>query len=147
MPELVQLRFGAEPWKPSETSRVIAVYDKHDRPTCGLIEQQEHTFLFDCIEGHAWDVNVWAYVEVTDDQVTELTAAEGAAFAAAVDRALKGTPLVAALAVGDRLEMAHVLQPSEAGPDIYRSIMEAVLAKIERGTDAAQKLREVRLVS
>ncbi|MEV4565548.1 hypothetical protein AB0K12_17440 [Nonomuraea sp. NPDC049419] len=99
----MRLRFGAEPWKPSETSRVIAVYDKHDRPTCGLIEQQEHTFLCDCIEGHAWHVSVWAYAEVTDDQVAELTAAEGAAFAAAVDRALRRRSVVAALAVGDRL--------------------------------------------
>ncbi|MEU6711583.1 hypothetical protein ABZ897_08880 [Nonomuraea sp. NPDC046802] len=71
MPELVHLQFGAKPWEPSETSRVIAVYDKHDRPTCGLIEQQGHTFLFDCIEGHAWDVNVWAYVEVTEDQIAD----------------------------------------------------------------------------
>src|SRR5262245_43665134 len=104
MPELVHLQFGAKPWEPSETSRVIAVYDKHDRPTGGLIEQQGHTFLFDCIEGHAWDINVWAYAEVTEDQIAELTAAQGAEFAATVDRTLKGVPLVAALAVGDRLE-------------------------------------------
>ncbi|MEV4471153.1 hypothetical protein [Nonomuraea sp. NPDC049504] len=39
----------------------------------------------------------------------ELTAAQGAAFAAAVDRTLRRTSLAAALAVGDRLEMAHVL--------------------------------------
>ncbi|MEV0615244.1 hypothetical protein AB0I81_18115 [Nonomuraea sp. NPDC050404] len=146
MPELAHLQFGAKPWEPSETSRVIAVYDKHDRPTCGLIEQQGHKFLFDCIEGHAWDINVWAYIEVTEDQIAELTAAEGAEFATTVDRFLKGKPLVAALAVGDQLEMAHVLGPEETGSNIYTSIMEAVLAKIERGTNAAEKLRKVQLV-
>ncbi|MEV0160577.1 hypothetical protein AB0M50_00850 [Nonomuraea fuscirosea] len=147
MRELVSLQFGAKPWQPSETSRVIAVYDKHDRPTCGLIDQQGRTFLFDCIEGHAWDVNVWAYVEVTEDQVEKLTAAEGAEFATTVDRTLKGVPLVAALAVGDRLEMAHVLGPLEPGSNLYPNIMEAVLAKIERGTDAAETLRKVQPVS
>ncbi|MEU4514697.1 hypothetical protein AB0G05_34805 [Nonomuraea wenchangensis] len=147
MPELVHLQFGAKPWEPSETSRVIAVYDKHDRPTCGLIEQQGRMFLFDCVEGQAWDINVWAYVEVTEDQIAELTAAEGAEFAATVDRALRRVPLVAALAVGDRLEMAHVLGPEETGPNVYTSIMEAVLAKIERGTNAAETLRRVQLAT
>lgn len=147
MPELIHLQFGAQPWQPGEDSRVVEVYDRHDRPTCGLIEQQGQKFLFDCIEGHAYDTNVWAYVHVSEDQISKLTAAEGAEFAKAVDQLLKGVPLVAALAVGDRLEMAHVLGPNDTGKNLYTSIMDAVLAKIERGTSAAATLRKAQLVS
>ncbi|MGP3956475.1 hypothetical protein ACTWPT_10795 [Nonomuraea sp. 3N208] len=147
MPELVHLRFGALPWRPADNAMLIEVFDRHDRPTCGLIEQQGHTFLFDCIEGQAWDINVWAYVQVSEDQIAKLRPAEGAEFAQMVDQAMKDSVVVAALAVGDRLELAEVIETADVGSNLYAAIMEAILAKIEKGTSAAKTLRKVQLVS
>ncbi|MFI9591111.1 hypothetical protein [Nonomuraea sp. NPDC052265] len=145
MPDQIHLRFGAKPWDPADSASLIEVFDRHDRPTCGLLEQHDQRYLFDCVEGHAWDINVWAYVPVSPAQVAELRAANGAEFAGRVDAVMRSGVITVALAVGDSLEIAEIVTPEMLAGNVYAGVMDAVLAKIERGRSTAESLRKVQL--
>ncbi|WP_433379149.1 hypothetical protein [Streptosporangium sp. CA-115845] len=145
MPDQIHLRFGALPWNPADNATVLEVFDQHDRPTCGLLEQGGQRYIFDCVEGHAWDINVWAYAPVTAAQVAGLRATDGEEFAARVDAVLRSGVITAALAVGDRLELIEIVDSSAISGDVYAGIMDAVLAKIERGRSTAESLRKVQV--
>lgn len=145
MTEPIHLRFGALPWQPATSASLIKVYDRHDRPICGLLEQGGRRYLFDCIEGQAWDLNIWAYAPVSDRDIQDLDAAEGTCFARTVDAILKAQPIVAAVAIGDKLEQALVIQPDDLRRDVYLGIMEAVVSKMETTESTAAKLRKLQL--
>ncbi|MEU9884354.1 hypothetical protein [Sphaerisporangium sp. NPDC051011] len=145
MPEHIRLRFGALPWQPGDDSTLSTAYDRHDRPVSGLLDQRGQLYLFDCIEGHAWDVNVWVYTPVTNADADKLADAEGREFAGLVDRIVKRGPTTAALAVADRLEMALPIKPDAIGKDLYTGIMDIVLTKIEAAPTTAKELRKLQL--
>ncbi|MCG5219385.1 hypothetical protein [Streptosporangium sp. KLBMP 9127] len=79
----------------------------------------------DCVEGHAFDVGVWAYAPVTPTQIDGLRAAEGVAFAKLVDEVLQAGVITVALAVGDRLDMAETVHPEQVRGDAYGGVMDA----------------------
>ncbi|MDH2429040.1 hypothetical protein [Sphaerisporangium sp. TRM90804] len=143
MSDQIHLRFGAQPWTPADTATLVKVYDRHDRPVTGLIEQHGRRYLFDCVEGQVWDVNVWAYGCVTESDVRDLDAAEGTVFAKTVDAIFKAGTVTAAVAVGDKLEIALTVEPETLRRGVYIGIMGAVVDKLEGGKRTAATLRQL----
>ncbi len=142
--EQIHLRIGAWPWEPDDTATLRHVYDRYERPASGLIEQHGNSFLFDCVEGVAWDVNVWAYAPLSAADVAELTVNEGEAFAATVDMILRSRRITVAFARADRIETAVEVEPDALAGGVYAGIMSAIVAKLDSGAEAAAKLRAVR---
>jgi hypothetical protein len=141
--EQIHLQIGAWPWEPDATS-THHVYDRHDRPTCGVIEQRGDRYLFDCVEGVVGDVSVWAYAPLTAADVAELTVAEGDAFAATVDMILRTRRITVAFARGDRIELAVEVDPEALAAGVDAGIVDAIVVALESGADAAAKLRALR---
>lgn len=142
--EQIHLRLGAWPWEPADTAKLAHVYDRHDRPTCGVIEQHGRQYLFDCIEGQASAINVWAYAPLAAADVAELTVNEGDAFAATVDMILRTRRITVAFARDDRIEQAVEVEPEALAGGVHPGLVDAIVAKLEEGADAAAKLRAVR---
>ncbi|WP_157251140.1 hypothetical protein [Nonomuraea typhae] len=145
MSKQIDLRFGALPWEPADNAELIEVYDRHDRPITGLLRQHDQAYVFDCLEGHAWDVNIWIYAPVDDELVERLAEAEGADFRKALDHALTRCDITAALAVGDRLEMTVIVPRKDLTRDLYVGVMHAVVTKVESGPQTVLPLKNLQM--
>ena len=65
MTRQIFLRIGAEPWFPTSYTKLIKELSFYDFPLAGIIEQDGRHYLFDCLDGHASDTNIWAYIPLS----------------------------------------------------------------------------------
>ncbi len=73
MTDQVLLMAGHSPWQPSPSTQLVEVYNRHDRPLSGLLQQGGHHYIFWCIYGHLTDQNIWGYSLLEESDVAALT--------------------------------------------------------------------------
>jgi hypothetical protein len=73
MADLIELVRGTPPWKPHPDAKLVETFNVYDIPLVGIVaEPRVGSHLFQCLEGHVRDWNVWAYAHVDDFAVHEL---------------------------------------------------------------------------
>ncbi|WP_030176376.1 hypothetical protein [Spirillospora albida] len=136
MTELIEVTIGARPWLPSEDAVAIAEFDRFNFPTTGLIRQGSRLYLFDCVDGHAMEGNVWVYVQVSDQGAETLRRLTGRELIDGVDRAFQGRPLMGVLAIGGRVRSGAPVS-EQAVAD--KGLGQALLDELQHGRQVAAK--------
>lgn len=72
MADQLHVEHGSRPWRPTDGSELVAVLDRYDMPTMGIIRQAGRLFVFWCVEGHTSSANLWAYAPIEDAEAEEL---------------------------------------------------------------------------
>ena len=98
MSDLIELRQGAHPWRPTPDAEMVHVLDEYNIPLAGIIRQSGHQYLFVCHHGEDEEVNVWLFSLLEDREVERLTHAVGRSLIPAMQECLKSRRVVAAFA-------------------------------------------------
>lgn len=133
MTDLIEVTIGARPWLPSEDAVTVAEFDRFNFPTTGLISQGSRMYLFDCVDGHAMEGNVWVYVQVSDQEAQALRRLTGRELIDGVDRAFQGRPLMGVLAIDGRVRSGAPV--SEQAAD--KGLGQALLDELQHGRQVA----------
>lgn len=131
MTEQIKLRLGGEPWLPASTVKSVKQLHFSDMPLAGIILQRGQYFLYECIEGHVADVNLWAYVPLSRREAKRLRKLTGDELTRAT-QAVYDRSLVVALAVNGRIETAAELVVGEDKATKREEIPQVALDKIDR---------------
>ncbi|MER6828378.1 hypothetical protein ABT352_20525 [Streptosporangium sp. NPDC000563] len=111
MSEQIHLRIGAEPWLPADTAKLDKVVNHYDVPLAGIIQQHRKYYLFECLDGHGSDSNLWAYAEISRSERREILRTRGAAeLQKLFTRILRSRSFTAAVAIDHGLEMAALVE-------------------------------------
>lgn len=103
MSDLIQLGIGERPWLPTPRTESIEIFDRYDMPTAGLIKQDGTLFVFDCLEGHVTEGNLWIYACVDAVEATRLRDAQGEEFTKLFDSVFTSRSIMVAVAIDGRL--------------------------------------------
>lgn len=136
MNDLIEITIGARPWLPSDDTESVAEFDRYDFPTCGLVRQGDDLFIFDCVEGHLMEGNVWMYARVSPDEARRLQAATGEDLAHALDAVFKSRPLMGVLAINGRVRSGS---PVTAQSIAEKGVERALLDELDKGRAVAKK--------
>ncbi|WP_182881352.1 hypothetical protein [Microbispora sp. H10949] len=138
MSDLIKLGIGERPWVPTLDSKMIEVFDRLNMPTAGLIRQNHKLFVFDCLEGHAMEGNVWVYAHVDATEAQKIQEAQGEDFTRLLDQAFTGKQIMAALAINARLRSGAPVE----GETIRRlGLLKAVFDQLSMGLDIASETK------
>jgi hypothetical protein len=78
--EHVELRVtkGTSPWLLTSDgdTTVVEVLHYHDMPLAGVVRQDGHAIVYQCVVGHLENLHLWHYAVVADDVVDELDNAD-----------------------------------------------------------------------
>lgn len=136
MSDLIEITIGARPWLPSDDTESVAEFDRYDFPTCGLIRQREDLFVFDCVEGHVMEGNVWMYARVSPEEARRLQAATGDELVRALDAVFESRPLMGVLAIDGRVRSGS---PVTAQSIAEKGVERALLDELDKGRAVATK--------
>lgn len=111
MSDHLELRIGARPWQPTDSTRLVTELDYYDMPTAGVFDQGGSPVLFTCVEGFGTRVTVWVYAPLETAEAEELAGMLGReAIDEETKRIFRSKPSVAALAVDCQLRLAAPMQ-------------------------------------
>jgi hypothetical protein len=137
--DLIQLGIGERPWLPTPNTTPVEVFDRYDMPISGLIKQHGALFVFDCLEGHVSEGNVWIYAHVSTAEAVLLQRAEGDDFVRQLEVAFTDRPIMAAFAANARIRSGAQV---DARSIKKVGLMQAVLDELKKGLDAAGVTKE-----
>jgi hypothetical protein len=107
----LELRIGARPWQPTESTRLVTELDYYDVPTAGVFDQGGSLVLFTCVDGFGTRVTVWVYAPLETAEAEELAGMQGReTIDEETRRIFRSKPSVAALAVDCQLRLAAPMQ-------------------------------------
>ena len=136
MNDHLELRLGARPWQPTDSTRLVAELDYYDMPTAGIFEQDGSPVLFMCVDGHGTQVTVWVYAPLETAEAEALGNVQGGeAIDAEIRRIFRTHPMVAALAVDCQLRLAAPMQLRRQGSPLR----DAALAAVTQQADSEQQ--------
>lgn len=142
--DLIQLRIGERPWLPTPKTESVAIFDRYDMPTSGLLKQGPHLYVFDCVEGHAMVGNIWIYAAVSRDEADALTDAEGDDFNRLFDEAFTGRDIMAVLAVEGHIRSGSHLDAETIGQDgLAKSLLNRLSEGVEIAGEAAKAMEHL----
>ncbi len=148
MSSQIHLRIGAEPWLPTSATTLVKELRFYDIPLAGIIEQHGRHYLFECLEGHTTDANMWVYIPLLRRDVERLWKLTGEKLAEAIQELYLGDRqgIVAALALGGRLDTAAAVRFVVEQEPTRREISEIALRKIyQKAAQALSAAQELRL--
>jgi hypothetical protein len=132
--DLIEITIGARPWLPSDDAEAVAEFDRYNFPTCGMVRQRGKLFVFDCIDGHVWEGNVWVYAHVSQDEADALTSSTGARLEEALASAFRGRAVMGVLAIDGRVRSGTVVAEDDIAA---KGIGQALLDELRKGRDVA----------
>ncbi|WP_283138033.1 hypothetical protein [Rhizohabitans arisaemae] len=136
MPEIA-LRLGASPWQPTDDSRTVLALHSYDRPLAGIVAQVGGYLLFECLQGHVNDTSLWAYAELAGTEVSAFRAARGPVGWDLADHVLLTRPVLAGMAVDDRLVLTTRIEPgTPTRTELTRVALARFRRKMTRGLSA-----------
>jgi hypothetical protein len=138
--DLIEITIGARPWLPSDDAESVAEFDRYDFPTCGLIRQGDGLFVFDCVEGHLMEGNVWMYARVSADEAEVLQRAAGEDLERALDAAFHGRRIMGVLAIGGRVRSGTPVAEKDIAE---KGSEQALLDELRKGRDVATDTADV----
>jgi hypothetical protein len=137
----LELQFGARPWQPTESTRLLTELDFYDIPTAGVLEQGGSPVLFMCVDGHNTRFTVWVYALLGIADAEVLSTIQGSeAIDTEMKRIFRSEPLFAALAVDGRLRLAAPMQIQLGGSVLRDAALEAVNEQAESEHQAVRSL-------
>jgi hypothetical protein len=141
---LIEITIGARPWLPSEDAEAVTEFDRFNFPTTGLIRQGGALFLFDCVDGHAMEGNVWVYAHVTAAEARDLQSLSGPELISAVEAAFEGRPLMGVLAIDGQVRSgAEVSEDAVADKGVSRALLDELQHGRKIAAEAAYGLEHL----
>ncbi|MEU7004792.1 hypothetical protein [Nonomuraea sp. NPDC046570] len=133
MSDQIHLRIGAEPWRPADTAKIDKVLNHYDIPLAGIIQQHRRYYIFECLDGHANESNLWAYAEITRQERRQiLRTRDKQELQKLFTSILKSRSFTAAVAIDHGLEMAAVVERQrDTGPAPVKAASKAITRKAE----------------
>jgi hypothetical protein len=143
MADLIAVSEGALPWAPGPEVSLIDVFDRHDVPTCGVVEQHGALHLFECVVGPGRQLSVWLYAPLAPADYELLKPLEGDALDACFERLLLAGCVRFAVARGDSgiVESGAVDEPSRSRPDLLVAVHRRLVQHAQELTQAAEATR------
>ncbi|MER6169728.1 hypothetical protein [Streptosporangium sp. NPDC001681] len=136
MSDQIHLRIGAEPWLPADTAKIDKVLNHYDVPLAGIIQQHRKYYLFECLDGHGSNSNLWAYAEITRGERREILKARGASeLQKLFTGILRSRSFTAAVAIDHGLEMAAIVEHQRD-----RAPVKAATTAINRKADSVRAI-------
>lgn len=114
MSDQVHLRIGAEPWRPADSAKIDKVLNYYDIPLAGILHQHGSYFIFECLDGHARDTNLWAYAKISRAERKAIRKAKGDELQELFDRILRSRTFTAALAIDYSVEISAEVKPKQS---------------------------------
>jgi hypothetical protein len=137
----LELRLGARPWQPTDSTRLVTELDYYDMPTAGVFDQEGSPVLFTCVDGFGTRVTVWVYAPLEIEEAEELVGMEGReAIDEETKRIFRSKPSVAALAVDCQLRLAAPMQLRLQDPRLRDVALKAVTEQAESEQQALRSL-------
>lgn len=136
MNDLIEITIGMRPWLPSEDAEAVAEFDRYNFPTCGIIRQRGELFVFDCVDGHVMEGNVWVYAHVSEEEADTLRSATGAALTDALDTVFRGRPVMGVLAIDGKVRSGTAVSEEHIAA---KGIGQALLDELRKGRDVADE--------
>jgi hypothetical protein len=138
----LELRLGARPWQPTDSTRLVTELDFYDMPTAGILEQAGSPVLFICVDGQGTHVTVWVYAPLEVAEAEALAAMQGReAVESEMKRLFRSKPWVAALAVDGQLRLAAPpMQLRLKGSVLRDAAVDAVTEQAESEQRAVRSL-------
>ncbi|GIH72362.1 hypothetical protein [Sphaerimonospora thailandensis] len=138
MSDLIKLGIGERPWLPTPSTEMVEIFDRYNMPIAGLIKQDDRLFVFDCVEGHVMEGNVWVYAHVESAEARRIQDAQGDDFARLFNKAFTGRRIMAALAIDTRIRSGAPVE-DEAIKQV--GLLKAVFDQIADGLDSASETK------
>lgn len=136
MNDLIEITIGTRPWLPSEDAEAVAEFDRYNFPTCGIVRQRGELFVFDCVDGHVMEGNVWVYAHVSEGEAETLMSASGAGLHDALDAVFRGRPVMGVLAINGKVRSGTVVSEEHIAT---KGIGQALLDELRKGRDVADE--------
>jgi hypothetical protein len=137
----LELRIGARPWQPTDSTQLLTELDYYDMPTAGVFEQGGSPVLFMCVDGFGTRVTVWVYAPLEAAEAEALRTMQGSeAIDEEMKRIFRRKPSVAALAVDCQLRLAAPMQLRLQGPMLRDAALKAVTEQAESEQQALRSL-------
>jgi hypothetical protein len=137
----LELRLGARPWQPTDSTRLVTELDYYDMPTAGVFDQGGSPVLFTCVDGFGTRVTVWVYAPLETAEAEELAGMQGReAIDEETKRIFRSKPSVAALAVDCQLRLAAPMQLRLQDPMLRDVALKAVTEQAESEQQALRSL-------
>ncbi|GAA4637774.1 hypothetical protein GCM10023196_092940 [Actinoallomurus vinaceus] len=136
MNDLIEITIGTPPWLPSEDAEAVVEFDRYNFPTCGIVRQRGKFFVFDCVDGHVMEGNVWVYAHVSADEAEMLMSASGAELLDALDAVFRGRPVMGVLAIDGKVRSGTVVSEEDVAT---KGIGQALLDELRKGRDVASE--------
>ncbi|WP_182884825.1 hypothetical protein [Microbispora sp. H10885] len=117
MSDQIHLRIGAEPWRPADSAKIDKVLNHYDIPLAGILRQHGSYFIFECLEGHTKDTNIWAYAKIDRAERKAIRKSKGDDLQKLFNHILSSRTFTAALAIDHSVEISaevRVVQPKAA---------------------------------
>ena len=141
MSDHLELRIGARPWQPTDSTRLVTELDYYDMPTAGVFEQEGSPVLFTCVDGFGTRVTVWVYAPLEIAEAQELAGMQDReAIDEETKRIFRSKPSVAALAVDCQLRLAAPMQLRLQDPMLRDVALKAVTDQAESEQQALRSL-------
>lgn len=141
MSDHLELRIGARPWQPTDSTRLVTELDYYDMPTAGVFEQGGSPVLFTCVDGFGTRVTVWVYAPLEIAEAQELAGMQDReAIDEETKRIFRSKPSVAALAVDCQLRLAAPMQVRLQDPMLRDVALKAVTDQAESEQQALRSL-------
>lgn len=141
MSDHLELRIGARPWQPTDSTRLVTELDYYDMPTAGVFEQGGSPVLFTCVDGFGTRVTVWVYAPLEIAEAQELAGMQDReAIDEETKRIFRSKPSVAALAVDCQLRLAAPMQLRLQDPMLRDVALKAVTDQAESEQQALRSL-------
>lgn len=113
MSDQIHLRIGAEPWRPADSAKIDRVLNHYDIPLAGILRQHRNYFIFECLEGHTKDTNIWAYAKIDRLELKAIRKARGEDLQQLFSHILNSRAFTAALAIDHSIEISAEVQPAQ----------------------------------
>ena len=141
MSDHLELRLGARPWQPTDSTRLVTELDYYDMPTAGVFDQGGSSVLFTCVDGFGTRVTVWVYAPLEAAEAEELAGMQSReAIDEETKRIFRSNPSVAALAVDCQLRLAAPMQLRLQDPMLRDVALKAVTEQAESEQQALRSL-------
>jgi hypothetical protein len=137
----LELRLGARPWQPTDSTRLVTELDYYDMPTAGIFDQSGSQVLFMCVDGQGTRVTVWVYAPLEVAEAEALAAIrDGETVDAEMKRIFRAKPLVATLAVDAQLRLAAPMRVQLGASVLRDAVLEAVTEQADSEQQAVRSL-------
>ncbi|MEU7882336.1 hypothetical protein [Microbispora bryophytorum] len=113
MSDQIHLSIGAEPWRPADSTKIDKVLNHYDIPLAGILHQRGSYFIFECLEGHAKDANIWAYAKIDRAERKAIRKSKGEDLQRLFNHILSSRTFTAALAIDHSIEISAEVQAAQ----------------------------------